>query len=233
MKLVAIESSGLVASVALLVDETIVAEYTIEHKKTHSQFLLPMLVQMMQTAETEPDELDAIAVASGPGSFTGLRIGVATAKGLGLALEKPIIPVSTLAAMAYQCIGMQGLICPILDARRNQVYAAAYHAINQQFHEVLPDQAIEIAEFLQQLEKLQQPAFFLGDGATIYRRQIEERKGISSVFALPHTAKQRAASVATLAAQYYKEGKMTTAAEQQPVYLRLSQAEREAKERAR
>ena len=122
MKLLALDSSGLVASVAILDGETLVAEYTLNYKKTHSQTLLPMLDEIVKMTQTELSEMDAIAVAAGPGSFTGLRIGSATAKGLGLALNKPIISVPTLEGIACNFYGTDAIICPMMDARRQQVY---------------------------------------------------------------------------------------------------------------
>ena len=128
MKILALDSSGLVASVALLQDETLVAEYTMNYKKTHSQTLLPMLDEIKKAVDLDLETLDAIAVAAGPGSFTGLRIGSATAKGLGLALNKPLIAVPTLEALAYNLYDTpeDTPICPIMDARRKQVYTGMY-----------------------------------------------------------------------------------------------------------
>lgn len=126
MKILALDSSGLVASVALAEDDELIAEYTVQYKKTHSQTLLPMLEGIRRMVELDLDTVDAIAVASGPGSFTGLRIGSATAKGLAFAMEKPIVPVPTLEGLAYQMYGTDALVCPIMDARRNQVYTGLY-----------------------------------------------------------------------------------------------------------
>ena len=126
MKILALDSSGLVASVAVLEDDALLAEYTMNYKKTHSQTLLPMLDEMAKMIDLDLNTIDAIAVAGGPGSFTGLRIGSATAKGLGLALSIPIIPVPTVDALAYNLYGSDKLICPIMDARRNQVYTGIY-----------------------------------------------------------------------------------------------------------
>ena len=122
MKILAIDSSGLVASVALLEDDTLLAEYTVNYKKTHSQTLLPMLDAIVQMIDLDLNSIDAIAVSKGPGSFTGLRIGSATAKGLGLALEKPLIEVPTVDALAYNLYDAEGLVVPMMDARRAQVY---------------------------------------------------------------------------------------------------------------
>ena len=131
MKIIAFDSSGMVASVAYLVDGVVVAEYTMNHKKTHSQTLLPMLDRIVTDAEIELSEIDAIAVAAGPGSFTGLRIGAATVKGLGLALEKPVIPISTCEGLAFNLAGAAGLVVPIMDARRGQVYTGIYRVMSQ------------------------------------------------------------------------------------------------------
>ena len=126
MRILGIESSSLVASVALVTDDVLTAEYTMNFKKTHSQTLLPMLDEIANMLELDLNTIDAIAVAAGPGSFTGLRIGSATGKGLGLALKKPLIHIPTVDAMAYNLYGCPDLICPIMDARRNQVYTGLY-----------------------------------------------------------------------------------------------------------
>ena len=125
MKILGMDSSGLVASVAIVEDEALVAEYNTNYKKTHSQTLLPMLDELRNMTELDLDTIDAIAIASGPGSFTGLRIGSATAKGLGLALGKPLVEVPTLEGLAWNLWGSERIVCPLMDARRNQVYAAA------------------------------------------------------------------------------------------------------------
>ena len=122
MKILGIDSSGMVASVAIIQDDVIKAEYTMNHKKTHSETLLPMIDEIVKTSEIRLEELDAIAIAAGPGSFTGLRIGAATAKGLAMAIDKPIIPVKTCEGLAFNMWGADGLIVPMIDARRNQVY---------------------------------------------------------------------------------------------------------------
>ena len=126
MKILALDSSGLVASVAVMQDDTLQAEYTVNYKKTHSQTLLPMLDEVAKMTELDLNTIDAIAISGGPGSFTGLRIGSATAKGLGLALKKPLIHIPTVDALAFNLYGVEKLICPIMDARRNQVYTGLY-----------------------------------------------------------------------------------------------------------
>lgn len=133
MKILALDSSGLVASVAVVEDDNLIAEYTVNYKKTHSQTLLPMLDEIVKMTELDLDTIDAVAVAAGPGSFTGLRIGSATAKGLGLALKKPLIGVPTLEGLAYNLYNTKGLICPLMDARRNQVYTEFMNLIIRNF----------------------------------------------------------------------------------------------------
>ena len=130
MRILALDSSGLVASVAIVeagpVEQETIAEYTVNYKKTHSQTLLPMLDEVAKMIELDMESIDAIAVAAGPGSFTGLRIGSATAKGLGLALKKPLIHIPTLEGLAYNLCGTDKIVCPIMDARRGQVYTGIY-----------------------------------------------------------------------------------------------------------
>nr|MCR4675428.1 tRNA (adenosine(37)-N6)-threonylcarbamoyltransferase complex dimerization subunit type 1 TsaB [Lachnospiraceae bacterium] len=145
MKILGIDSSGLVASVAVVEDNELIGEYTLNYKKTHSQTLLPMLDELKQMIELDLDSIDAIAVAAGPGSFTGLRIGSATAKGLGLALEKPLIAVPTVDGLAFNLWGAKTNICPIMDARRNQTYTGLYAFDEKQRFQVLVEQcAVDI-----------------------------------------------------------------------------------------
>ena len=229
MKILALDSSGLVASAAVIEDDTLLAEYTICYKKTHSQTLLPMLDEIRKNIELDMNTIDAIAVSAGPGSFTGLRIGSATAKGLGLALDKPLIAVPTLEAMACNLYDTPGLICPIMDARRRQVYTGIFRFSN---HQVVREQAAKgIDELIDEVNALGEPAVFLGDGVPVFRSQIEEKMTVPFSFAPVHLNKQKAGAVAALAAAYYKEGKIQTAAEHRPDYLRVSQAERERAER--
>ena len=231
MRILALDSSGLVATVAIVEDEQTLAEYTVNYKKTHSQTLLPMLDEVVKMIELELDTIDAIAVAGGPGSFTGLRIGSATAKGLGLALGKPLIHVPTLDGLAYNLYGTKGLICPIMDARRNQVYTGIYRFEDNEFKIVEEQMAISVDELIEKLNQYGEEVTFLGDGVPVYRISIAEGLDKTYNFAPAHMNRQRAASVATLAMQYYKGGKVETAEEHRPDYLRLSQAERERAEK--
>ena len=146
MKVLGIDSSGLVASVAVVEDDILLAEYTVNYKKTHSQTLLPMLKEIGDMINLDLNSLDAIAVAAGPGSFTGLRIGAATVKGLGLALEKPVVSVPTCHGLAYNLWGSDKLICPIMDARRNQVYTGIYEFCDGKLQILENQMAVSVTE---------------------------------------------------------------------------------------
>ena len=232
MRILGIESSSLVASAAVVENEVTLAEYTINYKKTHSQTLLPMIDEMMRLLDMEPSAVDAIAVSGGPGSFTGLRIGSATAKGLGLALKKPLIHVPTLDAMAYGLFGASGLICPMMDAMRQQVYTGIYR-FEERFEIVMEQSALAVADLAERLNALGERVIFLGDGVPVYEKQLAETLTVPYCFAPAHVNRQRAASVAALGAVYFAEGKTETAAEHKPDYLRKSQAEREREEKER
>ena len=232
MRILGIESSSLVASAAVVENEVTLAEYTVNYKKTHSQTLLPMIDEMMRLLDMEPSAVDAIAVSGGPGSFTGLRIGSATAKGLGLALKKPLIHVPTLDAMAYGLFGASGLICPMMDARRQQVYTGIYR-FEERFEIVMEQAALAVADLAERLNALGERVIFLGDGVPVYEKQLAETLTVPYCFAPAHVNRQRAASVAALGAMYFAEGKTETAAEHKPDYLRKSQAEREREEKER
>lgn len=237
MRILAMDSSGLVASVAVVEDgpaeSVTVAEYTVNYKKTHSQTLLPMLDEVSGLIELDIDTIDAIAVAAGPGSFTGLRIGSATAKGLGLALKKPLIHVPTLHGLAYNLCGTDKVVCPIMDARRGQVYTGIFEFDGNELIVLEEQTAVSIEELGEKLAVYDREIVFLGDGVPVFRKSLEEdiMAGKKISFAPAHLNRQRAAAVGALGIRYYKEGRLETAGEHQPDYLRVSQAERERKER--
>lgn len=230
MKLLAIDSSGLVASVALVTEEKVLGEFTINNKKTHSQTLLPMLDEVIKQVGMELKELEAIAVAGGPGSFTGLRIGSSTAKGLGLVLDIPIIKVPTVDALAYNLYGTNRLICPIMDARRNQVYTGLYEFYNE-FKVVQPQMAVGIEDIAEMINDTGRAVIFLGDGVEVQQERLKELMKVPYQFAPVHLAKQRAAAVGALGLIYFKKGLYESADNHEPEYLRVSQAERERAEK--
>lgn len=235
MKILAVDSSGMTAGVAVTEDEHLIAEYTVDYKKTHSQTLLPMLDEVKKMIELDLSSIDAVGTAAGPGSFTGLRIGAATVKGLAMALDKPVVEIPTLDGMAYNLFGFEGVICPIMDARRNQVYTGFYtfeqNGGAYRFRVLKEQFAADIREVVEELNKLGRNVMFLGDGVPVQKTVIEESMKVPFGFAPANCNRQRAASIAVLAGQYLKEGKAVTAAAHKPEYLRLSQAERERMER--
>ena len=234
MKILAMDSSGLVASVAVLDEDTVLAEYTVNHKKTHSQTLLPMIDEIMHMLGTDPAELDAIAVAGGPGSFTGLRIGSATAKGLGLALDRPLVAVPTVDALACNLCGVtDSLIVPMMDARREQVYTGIYRFEGGRLQVIREQWPAAVTDLAEILNSRGEKTIVLGDGVPVYRSRLEELLHIPWSEAPEHLNRQRAGAVGWLAMQYLAEGKTVSAAEHVPEYLRLSQAERERMERER
>lgn len=231
MRILGIDSSGLVASVAVVDEEQMLAEYTVNYKKTHSQTLLPMLNEIGKMIELDLQTIDAIAVAAGPGSFTGLRIGSATAKGLGLALDKPLVAVPTVEGLAYNLCGTEKVVCPLMDARRNQVYTGIYEFEGNDLKVLEGQMAISIDELVEKINQWNREVIFLGDGVPVFQKVLEEKVTVPFAFAPAHMNKQRAGAVAVLGLRYAKEGRMQSAAEHQPDYLRLSQAERERAER--
>ncbi len=236
MKIIGFDSAGMVASVAYVKDGVLIAEYTMNHKKTHSETLLPMLDRIVTDAGISLSEIDAIAVAAGPGSFTGLRIGAATVKGLGLALEKPLVAVPTCEGLSFNLSGASGLVVPIMDARRGQVYTGIYRvrACDDVPKIIMDQKAMAIEELLDRLAGLGEDVIFLGDGVPVFRKVIEETCRVPFSFAPASNALQRAASVAALGERYMlaegegtEDGHVFSADDFKPIYLRKSQAERE------
>lgn len=234
MKILALDSSGLVASIAVIENDNCIAEYTINYKKTHSQTLLPMLDEVSRMIDLDLSTVDAIAVAAGPGSFTGLRIGSATAKGLGQALGKPLIGIPTVDGLAMNLYGTNKVVCPLMDARRNQTYTGLYEFRKegkQYCLEVLEEQcAVALDEIIEKINVLGREVVFLGDGVPVFEAQLEEKIKVPFSFAPACCNRQRAAAIGTLAFAYAQKGKMEDAASHMPDYLRLSQAERERNE---
>lgn len=226
MKLLAIESAALVASCALMTEEAVLAEYSLNTKLTHSQTLLPLIEAMLRQTECRGEELDAIAISAGPGSFTGLRIGAATAKGLGMAWNKPLIPVSTLEGMAYVLYGSRLLVCPIMDARRDQVYSGLYRFGDEGFETVFPAAPRALEELLTGIAERGEAVCFLGDGVPVYKELIRQKLPELARFAPPHLSRERASAVGARGLALFREKKTVPASAFAPEYLRPSQAER-------
>ena len=240
MKILAIDTSGLTATVAVCEDDRLVATFSIQYKTTHSQILMPMIEKIKELTNLDLKSIDAIALAAGPGSFTGLRIGTATAKGLCLALNVPLIAVPTMDAMAYNLYGVERLICPMMDARRSQVYTGVYTFVPEKSEDtslykyvmktVLEQKCASIDEIAEYLNEQGKPVTILGDGVPVYLDALEKKLTVPFSVASVSQDRQTAAALCAVAAQYMREGKTTDADSFAPEYLRPSQAERTAKE---
>lgn len=229
MTILSVDSSALPVSCALI-DERMTAEFTVSISLTHSETLMPLIDCMLKKTGTELKSIDALAIAGGPGSFTGLRIGSATVKGLAEALDIPVISVPTLEALAYNIFGTEGLIVPMMDARRRNAYTAIYEYENDELKAVMEEAAMPLTELIDRLNSIGRKAVFTGDGIVPFREELEEKLTIPHSFAPVHLSLQRAGAVGALALKLYKEGKYTDAAAHRPDYLKASQAEREKSE---
>lgn len=227
MKVLALDTSGMTATVSIVDENKTVAEFSINYKKTHSQTIMPMIENIANIIELDMQTIDYIAVASGPGSFTGLRIGAATAKGLAHGINKPIVPVPTLDGLAYNIFGADKIICPIMDARRNQVYSAFY-LWNENNLERLSDYLVEpIEDIIDMAEDFDGEVIFLGDGVMVHSEILKSKLEGNCLFAPQNCNMQRAASIGALAIEMLKNDVAVNYAEFAPFYLRKSQAERE------
>ena len=227
MIVLALDTSSIVASVALMDNEKLIGEFTINHMRTHSQKLMPMIAELLDSCQVRTEDVDYVAVAEGPGSFTGLRIGVATAKGLAHAVNIPVVGISTLDALAFNLAFSHGLICPILDARRGQVYTAIYKWDNEELNIVDGPMAISIEELVEKLILRPEKVTFLGDGIDKNKDMLLERLGGRVILAPRSCRMPKAASIAELAFQRVREGNEKTYYELTPEYLRKSEAERQ------
>lgn len=229
MNILAVDTTGPVAGVALMQEGVITHEITAAHGLTHSETALPMVDDVLSAAGLQPSQIDLYAAVTGPGSFTGVRIGVCTVKGLAHAWNRPIVPVASLEALAVGAFGFHGLICPILDARRAQVYGAAYRFEEGELPvEALPMQAIALDEFVSRLPQGER-LLFLGDGLKVHFPRVRQLLGERAVAAPAPQSYLRAAAACLIAER--RADRAVPAHALEPVYLRLSQAERERRER--
>ena len=230
MLILALDSTALCASVALCRDEQLLAEYTVNTGHTHSETLLPMVESVLKTCGVGIGEIDLFACTAGPGSFTGVRIGAATIKGLAFGKDKPCIGVSTLDALADNTAFLDGILCPTMNARRSQVYTALFSAENSAVTRLCPDRAISIAELAEEVARLdpQRPVYLTGDGAELTYDVFRAVDGLSGrTHLLPHRLQNQSGyHTAQVARRLYDSGARTTDAALVPTYLRPSQAER-------
>ena len=227
MRILSVDTSSNVASVAITDDEKLISEIVVNTKKTHSQTLMPMIDTALKQAELEISDIDLIVSANGPGSFTGLRIGVSCVKGLSHATNIPVVGVSILEAMAYNLPFCEYFISPIMDARRDQVYNAVYEWKGDELLEVKAPRALSVKELTDELLENDKKVVFLGDGVSVHREFIKEKMGDKALFAPVSAMEQRASGLAAAA----KNKKTVSCYELAPIYLRKPQAERELEEK--
>ena len=229
MKILAIDTTGVAASAAVVSDGKLLAEEVLNYKLTHSQTIMPLVDDVLKKTETDLKSVDYIACSEGPGSFTGLRIGAATAKGLALGLNKKIITVPTLDVLAYNIFGTENIICPIMDARRSQVYSAFYCWEGNQLKRLSDYMAVGIDAIIEKALEFNKKVIFLGDGVAVNRAKIEENE---SFFMAPASLMiQKASSLAVAAEVKALKGEAINGSDFEVMYLRKSQAEREREEK--
>lgn len=224
MPVLALDTATLVSSVALAAEDTLLAEITLQTKKTHSELLMPHIHQLLAMANVAKQDIEAVAVSIGPGSFTGLRIGLATAKALAYALRIPIVGVPTLAALAYGCPLPGALLSPLLDAQKKNVYQAVFSWEQGNLQEVRPARVIPFADVLREMSNMDQPVMLLGEGA-VMNRQIILQTGGNLLLAPPHIIMPRAANVAMLGQKMLAAGEQQDVMALDPLYIRRSEAE--------
>ena len=233
MKILAIDSTAKVASVAICDNETPIATYSVNAGLNHSETLLPMVVHALETAKMTIDDIDLFALSAGPGSFTGVRIGTSVIKGLAFGKDKPCVPVSTLTALAYNMKGFRGFICPVMDARRDQVYNAVFYGDGEKITRIKEDRAIALCDLEKELANMVEEGtgiYFCGDGYDLATEKINNDNIRTTPVILRD---QNAYSVACIALKTYNNNPNGdyTDSSLKPVYLRLPQAERERLER--
>lgn len=224
-----IDTCCMAATAAVMADDRLAAQVVQNNKKTHSQKIMPMIEQMLLQADISVSDIDCFAAAVGPGSFTGVRIGVATAKALAHAVGRPCAAVSTLHALANNVRVFDGIICPILDARRGQVYNALFEGGS--LNRLCEDRALSVDKLCEELKQTEGKIIFLGDGLPVFAERINKELGARAVFAQRMHRMNLAASVAEIGYEMLMLGDVSGYAELSPQYLRLSQAERERLER--
>ncbi|NLY44174.1 MAG: tRNA (adenosine(37)-N6)-threonylcarbamoyltransferase complex dimerization subunit type 1 TsaB [Clostridiaceae bacterium] len=231
MKVLAVDTSSIVATVAILEDDKLIGEYVLNHKKTHSQKLMPIISEIMLSAELKASDIDVFAVAIGPGSFTGLRIGVATVKGLAHAVNRPVVGISTLDGLAYNMPFCRHIICPIMDARRRQVYNALYRWVDDDLMIIEAPRALALEQLIQELKEKNEKVVFTGDGVEAFKDMLSAGLGDLCAFAPASVRMQKASSIAQLALRKALRGETESYLTLAPFYLRKSQAEREYEQR--
>lgn len=221
MKLLALDTSSKIATIALLDNDELMGEYTLNHKKSHSEKLMPMIEELLNSCNIKAKEIDVFAVSLGPGSFTGLRIGIATMATMAQALDKKIVGVPTLEALAYNLFNIKSLICPIIDGQRNLVYTGLYQWIDGNMVEIMEQQIIDIDELINILKE-EEEIFFTGDGLERFSKKLQD--GLGDQFAIP-PSKLLIPSAASLAEVAKIKIEKNIKLDISPIYMRKSEAE--------
>lgn len=229
MFLLGIDTSSQAAGAAVVKDGSIVCEFMLNQKKTHSAHMLPMVEQMLAAAEYQPEEMDGFVCGVGPGSFTGVRIGAATVKGFAQALQKPVVTVNSLETLAFGCGAFHGFTVPVIFARTDEVFCAAYSWENGEPKEELAPTVMTVADLTERMKE--KPCLFVGDGALLHRGFLSERLGENACFAAPRQHLISAANMTLLAERKQQRYGWEHYNDISPLYLRLSQAEREYREK--
>ena len=226
MKILAVDTSATAASVAIAEENKLIGEFSIDTALTHSRTLMPMLEQLLKNTGSTIDDIEALAVNAGPGSFTGVRIGVAAVKGLAFSKNLPCVSVSTLHSMAYNMLGCDCIVCGVMDARCSQVYNALFRVGGEKVTRLIEDRALSLSDLKQELKSIKEKIILVGDGAVLCSNYLG--KELDNVVLAPFNKRvQTASSVAYAAFEKLKQGEKLTAQQLMPVYLRLPQAQRE------
>lgn len=229
MKILAIESASVTASCAISDDHVILGEYSLNHKKTHSEKLMPLVEKLLADMEININDIDVIAVSEGPGSYTGLRIGASIGKSLAYALNKPIANVPTMKSMASNIYNVGSLIVPVMDAKSGRAYSGIYRWEHEKLTSVKKQFPCNINELIDILNQYDEPVLLNGDGSENYRNEFEKLLKIKPIFSPKHFNYLKASSLCFLGYEMARNGNVIKASEFSPTYLRLSQAERNNK----
>lgn len=237
MIILGIDTSSMVATAAVMSQEKLLAEYIVNNKKNHSEKMMQVIDRVLQDSGISPEDLDAVAVAKGPGSFTGIRIGMACAEGIAHALGKPMIGVNTLDGLSYNLMGESSFICPVVDAQRQELYASLYRWEDVRLNRLWEYEVVKAAILVERLSALAEKVVVLGDGVPVLKKALGEKelpvqpaRGLIT-FAHPAFAMPRASSIAAIALEEYARGRMDTCYTVKPFYIRRSHAEEKWEEK--
>jgi tRNA threonylcarbamoyladenosine biosynthesis protein TsaB len=233
-RILGIDSSSIVATIAVLNEDKLLSEYIVNNKKTHSEKMMVVLNQVLEDSGITLNEIDAVAVAKGPGSFTGIRIGMACAQGIAHALKKPMVGVNTLDSLAYNLMGMGGFLCPMMDAQRQEVYTSLYRWGQDELKRLWDYKLIKMDTLLEELLALEEKVIVLGDGLPLLKKSLENHsnKTVKNIVpAHPVFSMPRASSIAAAALQEYNRGNTKDCFSIKPFYIRKSNAEEKWEER--